>query len=109
MFSTLGNIILKLSKTTTIKFLPSWFNDLHPLFFVAVGFYILNLLTFYKALDTMPVNISYPILASMGFVMLAISSAIFLKEPMSLMQVLGIVTVSIGIFMLSAGFVGEGA
>tara|TARA_E500000178_G_C16939785_1_gene715786 strand:- start:869 stop:1222 length:354 start_codon:yes stop_codon:yes gene_type:complete len=100
--STLGNLTLKLSKTNQIDSLPSWINNLNPLFFIAVFFYMLNLLAFSKALETMPVNIGYPVLASLGFIMLAISSIFVFKETLSLIQFWGIITVSIGIFMLAS-------
>ena len=63
---------------------------------------MLNLLAFSKALETMPVNIGYPVLASLGFIMLAISSIFVFKETLSLIQFWGIITVSIGIFMLAS-------
>tara|TARA_Y100000591_G_C21700734_1_gene628172 strand:- start:525 stop:878 length:354 start_codon:yes stop_codon:yes gene_type:complete len=100
--STLGNLTLKLSKTNHIDYLPSWVNDMNPLFFIAVFFYMLNLLAFSKALETMPVSIGYPVLASLGFVMLAISSIFVFKETLSVIQFWGIITVSLGIFMLAS-------
>tara|TARA_Y200000002_G_C22575063_1_gene618326 strand:- start:584 stop:940 length:357 start_codon:yes stop_codon:yes gene_type:complete len=103
ILSTAGNLTLKLSKTANIDFLPSWLNELNPLFFIAVFFYMLNLLAFSKALETMPVNIGYPILASLGFIMLAITSMFVFKETLSILQFWGIITVSIGIFMLASG------
>ena len=101
--STVGNLTLKLSKTVKIDFIPDWLNELNPLFFIAVFFYMLNLLAFSKALETMPVNIGYPILASLGFIMLAITSMFVFKETLSIIQFWGIITVSAGIFMLASG------
>lgn len=100
-FSTLGNLILKISKTINLNFLPDWIVELRPLFFVAIAFYMLNLLIFSKALEYLPVNTSYPILASLGFVMLAVSSALFLNESMSMIQVAGLFVILVGIFMLA--------
>ena len=102
-FSTAGNLFLKISKTTVINVLPNWVNDLHPLFFVAVIFYLLNLLTFSKVLETMPVSLGYPILASLGFILLAITSVTFLNESLTIVQVLGMAIVCLGIFMLTSG------
>jgi multidrug transporter EmrE-like cation transporter len=100
--STAGNLSLKLSKTYNIDFFPVWVNDLNPLFLTAVFFYMLNLLAFSKALETLPINIGYPVLASLGFLMLAVSSMFVLKESLSIVQICGIVTVSVGIFMLAS-------
>lgn len=100
-FSTVGNLILKISRTATLDFLPYWIVELRPLFFVAIAFYMLNLLIFSKVLGSLPVNTSYPILASLGFVMLAVSSAFFLNETMSTIQVMGLVVILVGIFMLA--------
>ena len=102
-FSTVGNLLLKISKTAVIGVLPNWINNLQPLFFIAAIFYLLNLLTFSKVLETMPVSIGYPILASLGFVLLAITSMFFLNESMTTVQALGIATVCLGIFMLASG------
>jgi len=107
-FSTLGNLLLKISKTANLHFLPDWVVELRPLFFVAIAFYMLNLLVFSRALESLPVNTSYPILASLGFVMLAVSSAFFLNETMSIFQVGGLVVILVGIFMLAGVQPGRG-
>ena len=101
IFSTLGNLTLKMSKTENLAFLPEWLSHLRPLFFLAVVFYILNLLVFSKSLEFLPVNIAYPMLASLGFVFLAASSVFFLDETLSAAQMLGIAIILVGIFMLA--------
>jgi multidrug transporter EmrE-like cation transporter len=100
-FSTVGNLILKISKTAELDFLPYWLVELRPLFFLAVVCYMLNLLIFSRVLQYLPVNISYPILASLGFIMLAVSSTFFLNEEMSYIQIMGLVVILVGIFMLA--------
>lgn len=101
-FSTAGNLILKVSKTTNLDFLPLWLIELKPLFFIAVIFYMLNLLVFSKALEILPVNVSYPVLASLGFIMLAFSSSLLLQETLTWIQIWGLVVIIIGIFMLTS-------
>ncbi len=101
-FSTAGNLILKFSKTANLDFLPLWLIELKPLFFVAVAFYMLNLLVFWKALEILPVNVGYPVLASLGFIMLAFSSAILLQETLTWIQICGLIVIIVGIFMLAS-------
>lgn len=105
ILSTCGNIVLKLSRSSSLNGLPDWIANLHSsmLFLFAGGFYFLNLLAFSKALEVLPVSVGYPLLASLGFVFLTISSAIFLYESISNTQVLGIAIILFGIFLLASG------
>lgn len=52
------------------------------------------------ALSKFPLNIAYPIVVAVQIVILAIVGMLFLKEALSLWQMLGIVLIIIGIFLL---------
>ena len=105
MFSTCGNIVLKLSRAHSGAGPEVWMNLTHPvlLFCVAVGFYFLNLIAFARALDYIPVSVGYPLLASIGFLFLTVSSAVILQEKISILQIIGIVIIVIGISLLASG------
>jgi multidrug transporter EmrE-like cation transporter len=96
--STAGNLLLKLSRKASSFGLPSF---LSPWFMAAIGFYVLNLFLFAKALDQVPVSIGYPILAALGFAMLTITAAALLGERFSLVQGAGLVLVIAGVACLA--------
>ena len=99
--STTGNILLKFSKTANLSFMPHWLAELKPLFFAAVVFYLLNLIAFSKSLEVLPVSVSYPVLAALGFVMLTITSSILLHESLTWLQLAGLCVIILGIAMLT--------
>lgn len=101
IFSTIGNLLLKANISFNLSSFPEWLALLRPLFLIAVFFYMLNLVLFSKALEFLPVNIGYPVLASLGFIILSISSAFFFKETMTSIQIIGLMVVIVGIFMLA--------
>tara|TARA_Y100001970_G_C14239415_1_gene863935 strand:+ start:963 stop:1313 length:351 start_codon:yes stop_codon:yes gene_type:complete len=103
IFSTFGNLLLKYSRkglTEVSSFADQYFN---PFFIAAVSFYIVNVFLFSKALDYIPVNIGYPMLAALGFSFLALSSWIFLGEKLLFIQIFGIFIIVFGIYLLSVG------
>ena len=102
LFSTLGNLLLKSSREELTNL--SSFSDqyLNPFFLGAIFFYVLNVFLFSKALDHLPVNIGYPVLAALGFTFLAVSSWIFLGEKLLPIQIIGIFIIVIGIYFLSS-------
>lgn len=51
-------------------------------------------------LSKFQLNILYPVLVSAGVVMISLSSWLLLKEPLSLVQVSGIIVIIFGIFLL---------
>lgn len=102
--STVGNLLLKLSRkglTENSSFYDQYFSIS---FAGAIVFYCANLFLFAKALDSLPVNIGYPILAATGFALLAISSWIFFDERLSLVQISGLCFIVMGLGLLTKDF-----
>ena len=101
--STFGNILLKLSRehaeegSSILSQYMSWS------FFGAIIFYALNVFLFAKALDNLPVNVGYPILASSSFAMLALASWLILGEKHTFTQMSGLLLIIGGIIMISLG------
>jgi len=63
------------------------------LFGVSFLFYLFVLMKF-------QLNIAYPILVSGGLILITIASWFFFKEPLSWLQILGIIIIIFGIFLL---------
>jgi len=102
LLSTVGNLLLKYSReeVTNLSSFPDQY--LNPFFVGAVFFYVLNVFLFSRALDHLPVNIGYPVLAALGVIFLALSSWIVLGEQLIPMQIFGIFMIVIGIYFLSS-------
>ena len=99
--STIGNLLLKLSRennSTEASLISSY---LSLSFLGAIFFYGLNLIIFAKALDQIQLNIAYPILASLGFIMLVVTSAYFFKETINFYQSIGLLLAISGIFLMA--------
>ena len=103
-FSTAGNIFVKKSRQIESLFLPESLSFINSLFILAIFCYCMNLYFFMRSLEFFPVSIGYPILASLGFIFLAISAWFYLGETLGPIQISGMVTIVIGIFMLLSGF-----
>jgi multidrug transporter EmrE-like cation transporter len=99
--SCLGNLALKHSRSIApadAAFLEKMVN---PFFAAGIAFYVVNVVLFAKALDTAPVSIAYPILASSAFLLLTVASALVFKEQISLPQIAGLVLTVGGIALLA--------
>lgn len=102
VFSTIGNLLLKNSRLQLTDYSTLLEQYLNISFMSAIFFYALNVFIFAKALDTLPVSVGYPILASLGFTFLAISSSFFFGEKLQVIQFIGILLIAFGIFLLSS-------
>jgi multidrug transporter EmrE-like cation transporter len=98
--SCIGNLALKYSRTLAAPDAGFIEKMLNIYFVGGMAFYAINVLLFAKALDSAPVSIAYPILASASFAILAVSSAIFFREPMGWQQILGLLLLIAGIGLL---------
>ena len=99
--STFGNLLLKASRQK-LEQSPTLVDQYLSIYFIgAILFYGLNVVLFAKALDHLPVNVGYPILASSGFAMLSISSWVIYGEKLDPLQITGLIVVIVGIGMLS--------
>lgn len=99
--SCLGNLSLKYSRMiakpdgTMIDMLFA------PFFILGMVFYGINVVLFAVALNKAPVSVAYPILAGTGFAMLVIMSAWLLGERIGLVQLTGVVVITLGIVMVA--------
>jgi multidrug transporter EmrE-like cation transporter len=98
--SCIGNLALKHSRTLSPPDAGFVVKMLNPYFVAGLVFYGINVLLFAKALDSAPVSIAYPILASTGFALLTLTSALFLNEAVGWQQLLGLCLLVGGISLL---------
>ncbi len=54
-----------------------------------------------KVLTSMKLSVAYPVMTSVGFLIVSIASSILFKENFSPIKILGIVTVAAGIWLIS--------
>ena len=75
----------------------------HPWFLGGIFFYVVNVFLFAKALDTAPVSIAYPVLATSSFALLIVVSYIIFAERLSALQVIGLGLAVLGIILMARG------
>jgi multidrug transporter EmrE-like cation transporter len=100
--SAAGNLMLKQSRLGAggEGFVASLVS---PWFIAGLACYAVNVVLFAKALDRLPVAIAYPVLAGVGFALLAIGSATIFGERLSPVQLGGSGAVLFGILLLARG------
>lgn len=62
----------------------------------------ISFLVYLFTLSKFQLNIVYPVFVSAGVVIVSLASSFFLKETLSLMQILGIAAIIFGIFLVAA-------
>lgn len=96
----IANLLLKRSRIEAIdSSLLSLL--LSPWMISALIFFGINVVLFTKALDKLPVSAAYPVLAGLGFSLLAITSNWFFGERLGLNQWIGIGLILAGLIIMS--------
>lgn len=96
----IANLLLKRSRIEAIDSnLVSLI--LSPWMISALVFFGINVVLFTKALDKLPVSVAYPVLAGLGFSLLAITSNWFFGERLGLSQWIGIGLILAGLIIMS--------
>ena len=99
--SCIGNLLLKQSRRVAVDG-GLWEMLFSPWFIGGCVFYGVNVILFAKAMDHLPVNIAYPVLAGANFALLAVSSAIIFGERLGWLQGLGVGMILAGIFLAAS-------
>lgn len=84
--------------TTIMNFVTLLMN---PLFLLGFLLYFGATLFWIRILASEPVSMAYPILVSLSFILVTIGTAFFLKEPILLRTLLGILSIIVGIVLIS--------
>ncbi|CAG1021323.1 undecaprenyl phosphate-alpha-L-ara4N flippase subunit ArnE [Methylococcales bacterium] len=98
LLSAAGNLLLKYSRleTTSVSFLESLFSKY---FIFGLFCYAINVILFVKALEKLPVSSAYPILAGLGFVLLAIGARKLFAENLSTVNMIGMALIISGVYL----------
>lgn len=73
----------------------------NPLFLLGFLLYLGAMISWIKILASEPVGMAYPILVSISFILVTLGTALFLKEPIFLRTLLGVVSIIVGIILIS--------
>jgi multidrug transporter EmrE-like cation transporter len=96
----IGNLLLKRSRLEAPD--PGLLSLLFsPWLIAGLVFYAINVVLFAKALDKLPVSAAYPVLAGMGFALIAITGNYFFGERLGLNQYVGLGVILAGIIIMS--------
>jgi multidrug transporter EmrE-like cation transporter len=96
----IGNLFLKQSRLVATD--RSLFSMLFsPWFIGGLLFFGINVIIFTKSLDKLPVSIAYPVLAGLGFSLLAISGNLLFGERLVGSQLWGVALILAGIIIVS--------
>jgi multidrug transporter EmrE-like cation transporter len=93
VFLCIGNLLIKQATIEGKSFLS-------PLFLLGIAVFTVNMGIYSKALEKIPLSIAYPIFASLGYILIAISSIYFFQETLSLKQWLGISMILLGLYFI---------
>ena len=96
----IGNLMLKQSRR--VPYDSNIFSLIFSPWFIIGGlFFGINMILFTKSLEKLPVSAAYPVLAGLGFCLLAISSNLFFNERLSFSQWFGVAWILTGIIIVS--------
>jgi multidrug transporter EmrE-like cation transporter len=73
----------------------------NPLVIAGVGLFALNIVAYSYVLSKIQLSIAYPIMTSVGFLIVVGFSVFALKEQVSLVQVIGIVMIVTGVVLVA--------
>lgn len=72
--------------------------------FLGIALYILSFILWILILQIFPIVYISPIAYGLNFIFIALSAFVFLKEKVSFMEIAGVVTIIIGVVLVSVRF-----
>jgi undecaprenyl phosphate-alpha-L-ara4N flippase subunit ArnF len=100
LLNATAQIVLKTGATKTMSVSDLVFKSA---FLVATGsLYLLSILTWFLALRQLPLAITYP-LQALGYIFIAFYASFYLKESISFVSALGLITIFLGLVLLQFG------
>ena len=106
-FNSLANILIKIGmnkvggiKITNIQSIVEKF-FLNWVVLLGVFFFGLTLIAYSYVLSKLNLSIAYPIMTSLGFVLVILVSIIYLGEKITLLQLGGIVLIILGVWIVA--------
>lgn len=96
----MGSLLLKQSRlVATDNSLGSLLFS--PWFLSGLCVYGINVVLFAKSLEKLPVSAAYPVLAGLGFTLIAIAGNLLFSERLGLGQYVGIGVIFVGILLMT--------
>ncbi|MBD3330255.1 EamA family transporter [Candidatus Peregrinibacteria bacterium] len=68
---------------------------------IGVLLFAMNVVFYFLALTKINLSVAYPIMTSGGFLLITIFSVLYLRESLTLLQVMGIILIALGIFFIA--------
>lgn len=105
VFNALANItikvgMLKAEKTANMFEMMSK-AMFSPTVILGIGFFGLALVAYSYVLSKVNLSIAYPIMTSLGFLIVILASVLFLKETITMAQILGFVLILAGVWLVA--------
>jgi len=103
-FNALANILVKIGmnkigKTDSLlSLIPKIASS--PIIILAITCFVLNFALYAIALSRIHLSIAYPIMVGLSYAIIILASWLFLKETITLTQVIGISLVLVGILLI---------
>jgi multidrug transporter EmrE-like cation transporter len=72
-----------------------------PVFLVGLAAFALALYAYRRALQSFPLSVAYPVMASAGYLLVLCASVAFLHETLNLWQSVGIALIVAGVWLVS--------
>jgi multidrug transporter EmrE-like cation transporter len=74
----------------------------NPLVLAGVGLFAVNILAYSYVLSKIQLSVAYPIMTSIGFLIVVGFSVLALKEQVSAVQIIGIVMIATGVVLVAS-------
>lgn len=72
----------------------------NPIITLAIGCFAINFGLYALALSRINLNVAYPIMVGLGYTIIILTSWFFLKETITLIQMIGILFILVGLLLL---------
>lgn len=106
-FNAFANILLKLGMRKHVDFVDNSFSDgvrilvTNPFVVSGIVSFGVAFLFYSSVLSKMNLSIAYPIMTSMGFLIVTLASVFLFKEQISFLQYVGIFVIVVGVWLVS--------
>lgn len=106
IFNAVANILMKIGvlrvDDTPNIFSNAWKSISQPAILAGIIFFVSALICYLYALSKLNLSVAYPIMTSMGFLVVILASWAFLKESITTIQIAGFVFIIMGVWMAAS-------
>ncbi|OGJ46957.1 hypothetical protein A2272_00505 [Candidatus Peregrinibacteria bacterium RIFOXYA12_FULL_33_12] len=97
-----GNVLMKVGAKDIISFKTLNFLEAiakNYILIIGLALFAFNVIFYILALSKINLSIAYPVMVGGGFLLISLTSFLYLKESISLLQIIGIIMVFSGIIL----------